>query len=61
MTKYDYILAMLGQRKVQYNGNVYEIIATTYKGVIMQSTIDDTHVSITYRELRLNAEVFQDV
>lgn len=61
MTKHDYILALLGQRKVEYLGNVYEIIETTYNGVIMQSVNDDTYVSITYRELRLNAEVFQEV
>ena len=61
MNKYDYILALLGQIKVVYDGNVYEIIETNYKGVVLQSTNDDTHVSITYRELRLNAEVFQAV
>lgn len=57
MSKYDYLSALLGERKVEYNGNIYEIIGTNYYGVILQSVNDDSYVSITYRELRLNAEV----
>ena len=58
MNKFDYLSVLCGERKVQYNGNVYEVVGTTYKGVILQCVNDDTHVSITFRELRLNAEIF---
>ena len=59
MNKFDYYSTLCGERKVEYNGNVYEVIGTTYKGVILQSVNDDSHVSITFRELRLNTEVFK--
>jgi hypothetical protein len=57
MNKYDYFSALTGEKKVEYLGNVYEIIGTTYNGVIMQSVNDDTSISIKFRELRLNAEI----
>ncbi len=57
MNKYDYLSVLSGERKVDYHGNIYEIIETNYYGVILQSVNDDSYVSITYRELRLNAEV----
>lgn len=59
MNKFDYYSALCGERKVEYNGNVYEIIGTTYNGVILQSVNDDTHVTITFRQLRLYASVFE--
>ena len=59
MNKFDYYSVLCGEKKVDYHGNVYEVIGTTYNGVILQSVNDDTHVSITFRELRLNATIFQ--
>lgn len=57
MNKYDYLSVLSGDRKVEYLGNIYEVIGTTYNRVILQSVNDDTHVSITFRELRLYAEI----
>jgi len=60
MNKYDYFSVLCGERKVNYHGNVYEVISETDNGVILQSVNDDTHLQITFRELRLNADVFLD-
>lgn len=60
MNKYDYFCVLCGERKVNYHDNVYEVISETDNGVILQSVNDDTHLQITFRELRLNADVFLD-
>lgn len=57
MNKYDYLSVLSGERKVEYLGNIYEVIGVTYNRVILQSVNDDTHVSITCRELRLNCDI----